>query len=100
MSTPRTFAAHTPEELAKALGLSAADAQEWKVPHDLSKRLRRIVQQKNLTHAELARRAMTSRSRVTAVLNDNLGHVSTDLLIRMLAALGYRVKVTVTRRAA
>ncbi len=89
--------ATTPEQLAKILGLSVADAHEWRVQHDLSKRLRGIVQKEKITHAELARRAMTSRSRVTAVLNDNLEHVSTDLLIRMLAALGYEVKVSVAR---
>ena len=36
-------------------------------------------------------------SRVTAILNDDLEHVSTDLLIRILASLGYRVKVSVVR---
>ena len=35
--------------------------------------------------------------RVTAILNDDLDHVSTDLLIRILASLGYRVKVSVVR---
>jgi hypothetical protein len=34
---------------------------------------------------------------VTAILNDNLEHVSSDLLIRILASLGYRVKVSVIR---
>src|SRR5947209_4456675 len=33
----------------------------------------------------------------TAILNDDLAHVSTDLLIRILGSLGYRVRVSVTR---
>ena len=39
---------------------------------------------------------------VAAILNDDLEHVSTDLLIRILASLGYQVKVSVvkTRTAA
>jgi hypothetical protein len=37
------------------------------------------------------------RARVTAILNDDLEHVSSDLLIRILASLGYRVKVSVIR---
>jgi hypothetical protein len=41
--------------------------------------------------------AGTSRTRITAILNDDLEYVSTDLLIRILASLGYRVKVSVTR---
>ena len=31
------------------------------------------------------------------ILNDDLEHVSTDLLIRILGSLGYRVRVSVTR---
>jgi predicted XRE-type DNA-binding protein len=97
MTKGKPTIARNPEELAKALGLSATDAREWRVQHDLSKRLRDIVRRENVTHAELAQLAKTSRTRVTAVLNDNLDHVSTDLLIRMLAALGYEVKVSVAR---
>jgi predicted XRE-type DNA-binding protein len=52
---------------------------------------------KKVTHAEIARRAGTSRTRVTAILNDDLEHVSSDLLIRILASLGYRVRVSVVR---
>jgi transcriptional regulator with XRE-family HTH domain len=59
----------------------------------LVKRLREIAREQRFTHAEIARRSGTSRTRVTAILNDDLEHVSTDLLIRILASLGYRVKV-------
>ena len=87
----------TPEELADALGLSPADAKEWQVQHELLKRLRRIVAKQGITHAEIARLARTSRTRVTAILNGDLEHVSTDLLIRILGSLGYRVRVLVVR---
>jgi hypothetical protein len=33
----------------------------------------------------------------TEILNDVIEHVSTDLLIRILASLGYRVRVSVVR---
>lgn len=89
--------AKTPETLAEALGLSAGDAKEWQVQYELLKRLKGIVQREKITHAEIAKRAGTSRTRVTAILNDNLASVSSDLLIRVLAALGYRVKVSVSR---
>jgi predicted XRE-type DNA-binding protein len=45
----------------------------------------------------IAKRAGTSRTRVTAMLNDDLDHVSSDLLIRFLASLGYSVKVSVVK---
>jgi hypothetical protein len=53
----------------------------------------------NLTHAQAAELAGTSRSRMTAILNGNVLDVSTDLLLRILAALGLRAKVTFSRAA-
>ena len=87
----------TPDELARALGLSGAEAKEWQVQHTLLKRLKEIAQSRSLTHAEIAKLARTSRTRITAILNDDIEHVSSDLLIRILGSLGYRVKVSVVR---
>ena len=93
----KPIVAATPETLAGALGLSSTDAKEWQVQHALLTRFKQIVRVHRFTHAEIARRSGTSRTRVTAILNDDLEHVSTDLLIRILASLGYRVKVSVVR---
>jgi len=87
----------SPEALARALGLSSVESQEWQIQHALLKRLQRVVQEESLTHAEAARRVRSSRTRVTSILNGNLDNVSSDLLIRLLGALGYRVKVSVSR---
>jgi predicted XRE-type DNA-binding protein len=89
--------AKTPEALAEALGLSAAEAKEWQVQHVLLKRLREIVRREKITHAVIAKRAGTSRTRVTAILNGNLEHVTSDLLIRILGSLGYTVRISVSR---
>jgi len=97
MHRVKPIVATTPEELAEALGLSAVAAKEWQVQHLLLKRLKEIVRRQKTTHAEIARLAGTSRTRVTAILNDDLEHVSSDLLIRILASLGYRVRVSVVR---
>jgi predicted XRE-type DNA-binding protein len=93
----KPVAAATPEALAAALGLSSVEAKEWQVPHALLTRLKQIARAHRFTHAEIARRSRTSRTRVTAILNDDLEHVSTDLLIRILGSLGYRVKVSVAK---
>jgi predicted XRE-type DNA-binding protein len=93
----RPIIATTPEELASTLGLSDPAAEEWQVQHLLWKRLKEIAARERITHAEIAKRAGTSRTRVTAILNDDLAHVSSDLLIRIIASLGYRVKVSVVR---
>ena len=97
MRKVKPIVAKTPEELAGTLGLSAAAAKEWQVQYALLKRLKEIARREEITHAEIARRAGTSRTRVTAILNDDLEHVSSDLLIRILASLCYRVRVSVVR---
>jgi predicted XRE-type DNA-binding protein len=96
MHKQKPIVAATSEGLASALGLSPAEAR-GRVQHALLTRLKEIVRQQHYTHAEIARRSRTSRTRVTAILNDDLEHVSTDLLIRMLASLGYQVKVSVVK---
>lgn len=89
--------ARTPEALALALGLGSAEAHEWQVQYSLLEQLREAVSRESLTHAEVARRSGSSRSRVTAILNGNLDNVSSDLLIRLLSGLGYQVRVSVSR---
>ena len=97
MPKPKALVATTAEELAGALGLPSAEAKEWQVQHALLKRLQTIARSARYTHAEIAARSGTSRTRVTSILNGDLEHVSTDLLIRILGSLGYRVKVSVVR---
>ena len=97
MRKVKPIIAKTPAALAQALGLSVAEADEWQVQQTLLRRLKGIVEKEKITHTQIAKRAGTSRTRVTAILNDNLEHVSTDLLIRILRSLGYRVRVSVTR---
>jgi predicted XRE-type DNA-binding protein len=93
----KPIVAGNPDELAAALGLSRVEATGWRVQHLLLKQIKAIVQRQGITHAEIAKRAGTSRTRVTAILNDDLEHVSSDLLIRLLSALGYGVKISVVR---
>ncbi len=100
MRKVKSTVARNPEELAKALGLSQSHAQEWQVQYALLKRITEIMRKEKITHAELAKRAGTSRTRVTSILNNNLEHVSSDLLIRLLAALGYEVNISISRTKA
>lgn len=97
MNRSKPIVARTPEALAEAIGLGRAECQEWQVQHALLKKLRQVVAEQSLTHAEVARRAGSSRTRVTAILNGNLDQVSSDLLIRLLSGLGYKVKVSFSR---
>src|SRR6266496_6175877 len=97
MTKVKSIVAATPEDLAGALGFSTTKAKEWQVQHALLKHVKDITRKCRITHAEIAKRSGTSRTRVTAILNDDLQHVSSDLLIRILAALGYRVRLSVIR---
>ncbi len=99
MAKSKRIVAETPEALAKALGLSIAEAREWQFQHELLVRLKAAVKREGITHANIAVRAGTSRARVTAILNGKLEHVSSDQLIRLLTALGYRVHVRISRTA-
>ena len=86
-------------ELAKSLGLSPADGAEISLRSALNSKIVQAVKQKGLTHAAVARLAGTSRTRVTAILNRNTADISTDLLLRILYALGYTAKITFGRAA-
>jgi predicted XRE-type DNA-binding protein len=97
MAKQKVGIARNGAELAKALGLPATAAHEWCAKSELTSALIAVVGKEGLTHAEVARRAKTSRTRITSILNRNLQHVTTDLLIRILGALGYQVKLSVSR---
>ncbi|MBI2604662.1 MAG: XRE family transcriptional regulator [Deltaproteobacteria bacterium] len=86
-------------ELADELGLTPSDAVEIEVRSALNDKIVEIVKKHGLTHAQVAKVAETSRTRVTAILNRNTQDVSTDLLLRILARLGYRAKISFSRAA-
>jgi predicted XRE-type DNA-binding protein len=87
----------TAAELAKALGLNPVDGAEIELRSSLNAKIVEVVQRKRLTHAEVARLVGTSRTRVTAIMNRNTDQISTDLLLRVLYALGYTAKITFQR---
>jgi predicted XRE-type DNA-binding protein len=98
--TRKNVTVRTAEELGRALGLSMADTAEIEFRSELTVALAKIIQAGRLTHADIAKGAGTSRTRVTAIANGNTHGVSTDVLIRVLAATGYRAEVRVKKAAA
>jgi predicted XRE-type DNA-binding protein len=99
MRKSKTVVTRTAADLAKALGLAPVDGAEMELRSDLNSKIVDIVERKGLTHAQVARLARTSRTRVTAILNRNTKDVSTDLLLRVLYALGYTAKIIFQRAA-
>jgi predicted XRE-type DNA-binding protein len=85
--------AKTAKELAEVLGLSPADGLEIEIRSDLNDKIIEVIENKGLTHAQVAKLARTSRTRVTALMNRNTQEISTDLMLRILSALGVRAKI-------
>src|SRR5256884_5321584 len=94
MKKSKTIVTRTSAELAKTLGLTPADGAEIELRSALNSKIIEAVHRKNLTHAQVAALAHTSRTRVTAILNRNTKAVSTDLLLRLLYSLGFTAKIT------
>ena len=86
-------------ELAEALGLDRAEGIEIAVRSALNTKIIDVVGKRRLTHAQVASLAGTSRTRVTAIMNRNTKDISTDLMLRLLGALGVSAKVTFGRAA-
>lgn len=99
MPKRRDFLTRDACELAEFLGLSPADGAEMSFRAELNEAIIRVVKEKGVTHADLARLAGTSRPRITNLLNWNTADISTDLMLRVLAALGYRVNFKISTAA-
>ncbi|MCL4523218.1 MAG: helix-turn-helix domain-containing protein [Acidobacteria bacterium] len=84
----------TASELARALGLAPADGAGIELRSALNSKIVDVVRRKDLTHSQVARLAHTSRTRVTAIMNRNTKDISTDLLLRVLYALGWTAKIS------
>ena len=95
----KTVTVRTAEDLGRALSLSTADTAEMEFRSELTVALAKIIQGGRLTHAEIAKCTGTSKTRVTAIANGNTHGVSTDVLIRVLAATGHRAEVRVKKAA-
>ncbi len=91
--------ARTASELAEVLGLERADGIEIAVRSALNTKIIQVIEKRAVTHARVAQLAGTSRTRITALINRNTKDISTDLMLRVLGALGVSAKITFGRAA-
>lgn len=90
----KKYKAKNLKELTDLLELTNADKAEIEIRNVLNTKIIKVAEKSGLTHVEMAKLAGTSRSRLTAILNRNMQGVSTDLLLRILGALGYKAKIS------
>jgi predicted XRE-type DNA-binding protein len=90
----KAVVARTAGELAEVLGLERSDGIELAVRSALNTKIIEVLEKRALTHAQVARLAGTSRTRITAIVNRNTKDISTDLMLRVLGALGISAKIT------
>jgi predicted XRE-type DNA-binding protein len=86
-------------ELAEVLGLERADGIELEVRSSLNTKIIEVIAKRGLTHAQVAALAGTSRTRITAITNRNTKDISTDLMLRVLGALGVIARIRFGRAA-
>jgi predicted XRE-type DNA-binding protein len=87
--------AKTIKELSNVLGLPGAEAAKIEMRTNLVVAIRRSIEKRKLTHAEAAKRAGVGRTVITALMNGNTTHVSTDRLIDIAQNLGLTVTLKV-----
>jgi len=86
-------------ELAEILGLSANEGAEMEFRSNLNIAIVKKFKESKHTQENLAKLAKVSRTRLTALLNYNTQGLSTDFMIRVLSALGYKAEIKLTKIA-
>jgi len=82
-------------ELCKILGLPLSEAPKVEMRTQLVIAIKRAIERGNLTHLQAAHKAGVGRTVITAIINGNLGSISTDRLIDVAHRLGLRVQLKV-----
>ncbi len=89
----------TPKELAEALGLDPSIALEWQLRAQVTARIIEVFKTKKISITDLAKKAETSRARVSNIVNGNASGISLDVLLRILGCMGQKVKVSFSKAA-
>ena len=94
MAQSKLTVSKSASDVAEVMGLLPSKAVEWQVRHQLTEKIGQIIRKEKWTVSEVAKRAGTSRARVTEVLKGNTEGISIDVLLRILGSIGSSVKIT------
>jgi len=79
------------------IGFPAAEAAHLLVRSELMIQLRKVIEARGLKQAEAAKVFHVSQPRVSALMKGRIDLFSVDTLIDMLACLGFRVTVALSK---
>jgi len=79
------------------LGFRAGEAENLRIRSELIARLRKLIEDEELTQARAARLLGVSQPRVSDLVRGRIDLFSIDALVNMLAKVGFRVRVHTTR---
>jgi predicted XRE-type DNA-binding protein len=98
----RTLVKITPStgNVFRDLGFSTEEAEHLLIRSDLMAAAQKAIQRRGLKQAEAAKILGVRQPRVSDLLRGRIDLFSTDALIDMLARLGIRVRVVLSRRIA
>lgn len=85
--------ARTPDDIADLLELTDAERALMKAKADISKIAVQAIEESGLPINEIVKRSGVARSKVSAVKNGATVSVSIDLLVKIIAATGTKLKV-------
>ena len=81
--------------LAKGLKIPPKEVMRIEMRTDLVIAIQKAVEKQKLTHAAAATQTGVGRTVITALMNGNTSHISTDRLIHVAQQLGLRVTLKV-----
>ena len=82
-----------------ALGFPPEEAAQLRIRADLMGKLRQVIEQKEWTQAEAAKRLGVTQPRISDLVRGKIDRFSIDTLIALLGAVGVSVTVTTRRRS-
>jgi predicted XRE-type DNA-binding protein len=83
------------KELGKILKVPAAEAAKIEMRTNIVIAIKKCIEKQKLTHVQAAKRADVGRTVITALMNGNTTHVSTDRLIDIAQNLGLTVTLKI-----
>ena len=89
----KAITAKNADELGEVLGLSEGDVALMNYKAKISKIAVKAIEESGLTANEIVKRSGVARSKVSAVKNGATVEVSCDLMIKIIAATGTKLKV-------